>query len=114
MATATGADVLRLVGSAAGGPGGLSDGVGERLEVVDGAGERHREVRLMAHDLPAARSGGALGVGLAQVVAVRLGVGGERADDGRAVGIDVGERRDGRGGARGARAAPDRAHEERR
>ena len=60
--------------------------------------------------LPAARRGEPLGVGDAQVVAVRLGVGGERAEDRRGVGVDIGERRDGGPAARGPRAAANRTH----
>src|SRR5207342_2946635 len=51
-----------------------------------------------------------LGVHLAQVVGVRLGVRRERTDDGRLVGVDIGERRDRRAAARGARTAPDGTH----
>ena len=51
-----------------------------------------------------------LGVGGAQVVAVRLGVGGQRAEDGGRVGVDVGERRDRRATAGGPRTAADGAH----
>lgn len=89
---------------------GLPHGIGEGLEIVCRPAEQDREIRLVTHDLPAARRGEPVGVPLAQVVAVRLGVGGERPDDGGPIGVDVGERRNGRDGARGARAAPDRAH----
>ena len=91
------------------GPGGLPDGVGQRLEVV-AARPEVGGVRGQPQDLPAARGGEPLGVRGAQVVAVRLGVGGQRAEDGGGVGVDVGERRDSGAAARGAGAAADRAH----
>lgn len=93
-------------------PGCLAHGVGERLEVVAAAGPGDVGVlALVPDDLPAARGGQAVRVLLAQVVAVRLGVDGQRADHRRPVGVDVGERGDSREGARGARAASDRAHD---
>jgi len=65
---------------------------------------------LVPYDLPPPRSGEPGRVLLAQVVAVRLGMHRQRPHDGCPVGVDVGERRDGGEGARGAGAAPDRAH----
>ena len=52
----------------------------------------------------------ATGMRLAQVVAVRLGVRGQRADDGGRVGVDVGQRRHGGRCAGGAGAAPEVTH----
>src|SRR5690242_14793982 len=89
--------------------GGLSDRVGQRLEIV-GADRRRTGLAVEPHDLPATRGGELRRVVLAQVVGVRLGVGGERADDGGRVGVDVGERGDGGATARGARASAQRAH----
>jgi hypothetical protein len=90
---------------------GLADRLGESLEVVAAAAPRGvGGVRLVADHLPAPGSRQPRGVLVAQVVAVRLGVDGQRSDDGGAVRVDVGERRDSRVGARGARTAPDRAH----
>ncbi len=73
----------------------LADGVGNRLEVVDPLAAPADD-DLAPDDFPAARCGEARGVLAAQVVAVRLVHRGERSDDSRAVGIHVGQRRDGR------------------
>ena len=81
------------------GTGGLADRIGERLEVV-GVRDRRRELADVAQDLPAARDGQPHRVLLAQVVGVRLGVAGQRADDRGQVGIGVGQGRDGGPGAR--------------
>src|SRR5690349_15384714 len=91
------------------GPAGLPDGLGERGEVV-AAVLRRRELPLEADDLPAARRGEAVGVLVAEVVRVRLGLGGQRSDDGRRVGVDVGERGDRVLGAPGPRTPPHAQH----
>lgn len=85
-------------------------GIGERFEIVaagagggGGVGE--------PDDLPAAWGRQPLTVLGAEVVAVGLGVGGERAEDRSRVGIDVRQCRDGRAAARGARTATYRAHD---
>src|SRR5258708_27760057 len=69
--------------------GRLHDRVGERLQIVllllGGA------VRKADH-LPAPRHRHPIGVRGAKVVAVRLNVGGKRAEDRRGVAVDVGER----------------------
>src|SRR5918995_609732 len=70
---------------------GLTDGLGQRREVVD-AVLRRGELALEADDLTAARCGEPVGVLVAQVVGVRLGLGGERSDDGRGIGVDISER----------------------
>lgn len=58
-------------------------GVGQRLEVVAAAGAGNvRMLGLVTDDLPAQRGREALGVLEAEVVAVRLGLHRERADDG--------------------------------
>lgn len=62
-------------------------------------------------DFPATRRGQPLTVLGTEVVAVGLGVGGERAEDRSRVGIDVRQCRDGRAAARGARTATYRAHD---
>ena len=93
--------------------GGLADRVREGEQVVVGGASR-REVGDQPQHLPAARRGQPLGVPVAQVVGVRLGVGRERAEHCRLVGVDIGERRDRGTGARGARAAAGRAHEGKR
>lgn len=85
-------------------------GVGERFEVVTaGAGGRGGVGE--PDDLPAAWRGQPLAVLGTEVVAVGLGVGGERAEDRSRVGIDVRQCRDGRAAARGARTATYRAHD---
>lgn len=92
------------------GPGRLTDGVGERFEIVaarTGGGRGVGE----PDDLPAARGGEPLAVFGAEVVAVGLGVGGERAEDRGRVGIDVRQCRDGGTAARGSRTATYRAHD---
>src|SRR3954453_21006395 len=74
------------------GAGRLADRVGQRQQVVTGrAGVV--EVDLVPHDLPAAGDGQPLGVELAQVVTVRLREGRQRADDGRGLGVHVGQGR---------------------
>lgn len=85
-------------------------GVGERFEIVTagtggggGVGE--------PDDFPATWRGQPLTVLGTEVVAVGLGVGGERAEDRSRVGIDVRQCRDGRAAARGARTATYRAHD---
>ena len=47
---------------------------------------------------------------VAQVVAVRFGVGGQRPEHGGGVGVDVRQRHHGRSVARGSRATPHRTH----
>lgn len=85
-------------------------GIGERFEVVaagaggcGGVGE--------PDDFPAAWCRQPLTVLGAEVVAVGLGIGGERAEDRSRVGIDVRQCRDGRAAARSARTATYRAHD---
>ena len=90
--------------------GRLAYGVGQGFEVV-AAGPRRAGVVGEPDDLPAARRGEPLGVLGAQVVAVRFGVGGERAEDGGGVRVDVRQRRDGGTAARGARTATYKAHD---
>lgn len=92
------------------GAGRFPYGVGQRFEIVTAGTGRGRAVR-EPDDLPAAGRGQPLAVLRAQVVAVRLGVGGERAEYRRRVGIDVRQCRDGRAAARGARTATYRAHD---
>ena len=105
------------VGGGPGGPllagwctGGLAHGVGERLEVV-AAGAGRGGVDGEADDLPAARRREPLRVLGTQVVAVRFGVGGEGAENGGGVRVDVRQRRDGGTAASGARTATYRAHD---
>lgn len=85
-------------------------GIGERLEIVTAGPGRGGAVG-EPDDLPAARGGQALTVLGAQVIAMRLGVGGERAEDRSRIGIDVRQCRDGRAAACGARTATYRAHD---
>lgn len=107
-----GVDVARprAVAAAFLGPGGLAHGVGQGFQVV-AAGPDRTGVRGQPYDLPAAGRGQPLGVLRAQVVAVGFRVGGERAEDGRGVRVDVRQRRDGGAAASGARTATYRAHD---
>ncbi len=89
--------------------GGLADRVGQREQVVVGRPLGLRVGRQPEH-LPAAGGGESLGVGLAQVVGVRLGVRRERAQDGRLVGVHVRQRVDRGTAARGARTATGGTH----
>ncbi len=89
--------------------GRLADRVGQRLEVVAGRQQR-LGVRGEPQDLPAAGGGEPAAVLLAEVVAVRLGVRRQRAEDRRRVGVDVGQRGHGRTPAGGPRTASDQAH----
>ncbi len=91
-------------------PGRLAHGVGERFEIVTAGTGGGRGVG-EPDDLPAARRGEPLTVLGAQVVAVGLGIGGERAEDRGRVGIDVRQCRDGGTAARGSRTATYRAHD---
>jgi len=92
------------------GTGRLAHRVGQSFEVVPGGLRGGRTVR-QPDDFPAARSGQPLTVFGAQVVAVGLGIRGERAEDRGRVGIDVRQCRDSRAAARGARTATYRAHD---
>lgn len=60
--------------------GRFSHGIGQGLEVVAG-GEHRLGVAGEAKDLPATRGGEATAVLVAQVVAVRFGVGRQRTED---------------------------------
>ncbi len=93
------------------GAGGLAHRVGQCLEIVTAAGSGGLGVvALVPHDLPTPWGRQPLCVVLAQVVAVRFGLHGERPHDGGTIGVDIGERGDGRTGAGGTGATPDRAH----
>ena len=80
------------------------------FQVIAAGAGRSGAVR-QPHDLPATGRGQALAVLGAQVVAVGLGIGGERTEDCGRVRVDVRQRRDGRATARGARTATYRAHD---
>ena len=67
----------------------LPDGVGQRLQVVGYL--LGRNGRQPDH-VPAAGKGEPVGVPGAQVIAVRLHVGGQRAEHGGGVTVDVGQR----------------------
>lgn len=92
------------------GTGRLTDGVGERFQVVTTGAGGGRGVG-EPDDFPAARRGEPLAVLGTEVVAVGLGIGGERAEDRGRVGIDVRQCRDGGTAARGSRTATYRAHD---
>lgn len=102
--------VAPAVGAAVVRPRRFPYGVGERFEVV-AAGARGGGGVGEPDDFPAAWCGQPLTVLGTEVVAVGLGIGGERAEDRSRVGIDVRQCRDGRAAARGARTATYRAHD---
>ena len=77
----------------------------ERHEVVVGRWGR-TELTVVADQIPAARGRQAAGVGLAEVVGVRLGKRRERADNRRRLRVDIRQRRDGLPGTSVARASP--------
>jgi hypothetical protein len=91
-------------------PSRLPHSVGKGFQIIPAGPGRTGTVG-EPDDLPAARCREALGVLGTQVVAVGLGVGGERAEDCGRVGIDVRQRRDGGAAASGARTATYRAHD---
>lgn len=69
---------------------GFADGVRERQQIVrivlgHGIGKGQSD------DLPSARDGQSFSVDGAEVVRVRLGVGGQRAEDGGGVTVDIGQ-----------------------
>src|SRR6266542_2081725 len=101
------AQMLSEVGVVAGGAraAGLADRLGQRHQIV-AAGWRWLEVAVIADQIPASWRGQPPGMLLAQVVGVRLGEGGQRTHDSGRVGIEEGQRRDGRPGAAVAGAAP--------
>lgn len=92
------------------GPGSLAHRVGERFEIVTAGAAGGRGVG-EPDDFPATRRGEPLAVFGAEVVAVGLGIGGERAEDRGRVGIDVRQCRDGGTAARSSRTATYRAHD---
>jgi len=89
--------------------GRLAHGVRQGFKII---GRRARGFGdLEPHDVPAKRSRQAGRVPGAQVVAVRLGVHGQRAEHGGRLGVDIGEGRHGGLAARGAATAAKRTHE---
>jgi hypothetical protein len=88
---------------------GLAHGLGEGRQVVAGV-LRRCELALEPHHLPSPGGGEAVGVPVAQVVGVRLGLRGQRAHDGRGIGIDVGESGHRELGAPGPRTPPHTQH----
>ena len=80
---------LALAGFRRGGPGGgFPDGVGKGEEVI-GSGTCRAGRHGQAQHFPAARDGQGPGVLFTQVVAVRLGVGGQGAQDCGGVGVNI-------------------------
>lgn len=89
--------------------GRLAHGVRQSFKII---GRRPRGFGdLQPHDVPAKRGGEASGVPGAQVVAMRLGVGGQRAEHGSRLGVDIGEGGHGGLAARGAATPAKRTHE---
>jgi hypothetical protein len=82
--------------------GGFPDSIGQREQVV-ALGLRVDGLTGQPDDLPAPGRGEPLGMLLAQVVGVRLGIGRQRAENGRLVGVHIGERADGLALAGGTR-----------
>ncbi len=79
------------------GPGGFlgfPDGVHQCGQLI-GTGGAREGAKVEAEDFPAARGGQPLRVQLAQVIAVRLGVGCQRSQDGGGIGIYVRQGSDG-------------------
>lgn len=74
-----------------GGTAGLPDRVGQGKQVV-GAGEQRVGVRSLSQHFPPAWGGEAVRMLRTKVVAVRLGVNGQRPKHGGRVGVDVRER----------------------
>ena len=92
------------------GPSRLTHRVGQREQVVR-AGAGVHELAGQPDDVPASWRGQPLGVGRAQVVGVGFGVGGQRAQHGGLVGVDVGQGRDGTATTRGAGTTTRQAHD---
>ena len=89
---------------------GLPHRIGEREQVVL-TGTPGVGVTGELDDLPAARRREPLGMELAQIVGVRLGVRGERTQDDGPVSVGVGQRGDGGTSATGLRATTGEAHD---
>jgi hypothetical protein len=68
----------------------LSNSVCKRLEII-AAGFEGIRIWGDPHDLPATRSGETLTVHLAEVIAVRFGIGGQRTEDRGGVGVHIGQ-----------------------
>jgi len=98
-------DRLRVNGR----PRRLTHSVRQRLKIIRCRAGRLGD--LQPDDIPAERRGEPCRVPGAQVVAMRLGVGRERAEHRRRLRIDVGERRNRRLTAGGPGASAKRAHE---
>jgi hypothetical protein len=101
------ADERRLVGIFALGDGTrrLPHSLCERHKIVVGRWGR-TELTVVADEVPAAGGRQATGVGLAEVIRMRLGKRRERADDSRRLRVDIRQRRDGLPGTSVARASP--------
>jgi hypothetical protein len=91
-----------------GGPGGFAHGVGKREQIilrgasVDAQGE--------PDDLPPAGRRQPLGMLVTEVVGVRFGIGGQRTEHRRLIGVYIGERGHRAPLARGPRTAPGTTH----
>src|SRR5699024_5329930 len=109
MAAASGLDAAALGLGLLGRTRGLSYRVGERLEIVlrrlPGVG-----VGREPQHIPAARCGESLGVVLAQVVAVRLGIDRQGPEHGRLIGVHVRQGGDGLSRTGSTGTTSDRTH----
>ena len=83
----------------------FAHGLCERHEIVVCRWGR-TELAVVADKVPAAGGRQAAGMGLAEVIRVRLGKRRERADDSRRLRVDIRQRRDGLPGTSVARASP--------
>src|SRR3954451_21878153 len=90
-------------------PGGLAHRIGARPQVAVGRAARVEGRRQPQHLPPAWRTQ-PFAVRFAQVVGVRLGIGGQRPQDRGLVRVDVGQRGDRRPPAGGSRATAGRTH----
>lgn len=85
--------------------GRLADRFGKRHQIVV-ARRGRAELAVVAHQVPAAGRREAAGMGLAEVIGVRLGKRGQRTDDRSRLRVDIRQRRDGVSGTSVARASP--------
>jgi hypothetical protein len=90
-------------------PASLADGLGEGGEIIH-ARFRLGKLAVMADNVPTPRSGQPQGVPLTQVIGVRFAVGSQRPYHCGGIGIDKGERGNGRVGAPSFRTSPRIAH----
>lgn len=91
-----------------GGPGGFAHGVGKREQIILGGSTVDAQGE--PDDLPPAWCRQPLGMLVTEVVGVRFGIGGQRTEHRRLIGVDIGERGHRAPLARGPRTAPGTTH----